>query len=84
MECKQPDLQVITLDLVKRAKMQAQIVRELEELVGKSNVYTEKAQMLNYLLDETPIPIRPQPADDLVLVKPSSSHQVAAVLRLAN
>ena len=64
--------------------MRTQIIRELEELVGKTNVYTERAQMLNYLLDETPIPIRPQPADDLVLVKPSDSQQVSAVLRLAN
>jgi glycolate oxidase len=40
--------------------------------------------MKNYLSDETPEPLRPSAACDLVLVKPSSTMEVSQVLRLAN
>lgn len=64
--------------------MQSQILEKLEEILGKDNVITNETHMLNYLVDDTPIPVRPNPADDLVLIKPADSQQIAAVLRLAN
>jgi glycolate oxidase len=59
-------------------------LKRLREIVGESNVSTDKAQVLNYVFDETPIPLRPEPAEDLVVVKPIATEQVAAVMNLAN
>ena len=64
--------------------MQEQIVGKLEAILGKDQVTTERTHMLSYLTDETPIPVRPSPADDIVLVKPKDSQQVADVVRFAN
>jgi len=64
--------------------MQEQILRKLESIIGKDNVTTDRTHILNYLVDETPIPVRPIPADDIVLIKPGDAQQIAAVLQLAN
>ena len=64
--------------------MQEQILEKLETILGKDGVVADRTHILNYLADETPLPVRPQPADDIVLVKPANSQQVASVLRLAN
>ena len=64
--------------------MQEGALKRLREIVGESNVSTDKAQVLNYVFDETPIPLRPDPTEDLVIVKPIATEQVAAVMNLAN
>ena len=64
--------------------MQEQILRKLESIIWKDNVTTDRTHILNYLVDETPIPVRPIPADDIVLIKPGDAQQIAAVLQLAN
>jgi glycolate oxidase len=64
--------------------MHTSIVEKLEEIVGEANVTVERERMLNYLADESPTSIRPSPADDLVLVKPADTRQVARVLQFAN
>ena len=40
--------------------------------------------MQNYLADESPEWVRPEPANDLVLVRPANTEQVSGVLRLAS
>jgi len=60
------------------------IIDDLERIVDKAHVVTNRDQMQNYLIDETPAPVRPEPAIDLVLVRPANAQQVSAVLQLAN
>jgi glycolate oxidase len=60
------------------------IVDGLENVVGKAHVITDRAQLQNFLADETAAAIRPKPANDLVLVRPANAQQVSAVLQLAN
>jgi glycolate oxidase len=60
------------------------IVRSLESIVEKDHVITDRAQLQNYLTDETASAIRPKPANDLILVRPANTRQVSAVLKLAN
>jgi glycolate oxidase len=64
--------------------MEPAMVRQLEAIVGKDQVVTNRENMLNYLSDETPVIVRPEPASNLVLVKPVDACQVAAILRFAN
>lgn len=59
-------------------------VEKLEDIVGKDWVVTEKERMIDYLTDETPIAVRPQPASELALVKPVNSQEVSNILKLAN
>lgn len=56
----------------------------LENIVGKSNVVTSKDMMKNYLVDETAEPIRPKPAEGLILVKPANTHEISKILKIAN
>jgi glycolate oxidase len=60
------------------------VIEELERIVGKEHVITNREQMLNYLVDETPASLRPKPADDLVLVRPADAQQISDLLRIAN
>lgn len=60
------------------------IVRELQKIVGEGWVITEEERMLDYLTDETATEVRPQPAGEVVLVKPASSAEVSRILKLAN
>ena len=53
-------------------------------IVGKDWVITDREFMESYLKDETPEPMQPSPADNLILVKPSSTKEVSQVLRIAN
>lgn len=59
-------------------------VEKLEDIVGKDWVITEEEQMVNYLTDETATEVRPQPASELVLIKPANSQEVSSILELAN
>jgi glycolate oxidase len=60
------------------------LLNKLKEIVGNEWVITEREFMESYLKDETPEPVRPSSATDLVLVKPSTTEEVSQVLRLAN
>ena len=59
-------------------------VKELQEIVGEGRVITEQERMVDYLVDETATEVRPQPAGEVVLVKPASSEEVSRILKLAN
>jgi glycolate oxidase len=60
------------------------VVEKLHEIVGPGWVVTDRERMLDYLVDETCVELRPQPADELVLVKPADPQDVSRILRLAN
>lgn len=59
-------------------------LQKLEAIVGKSNVVTEREQIQNYLVDEGVDLLRPEPATDVVLVRPANAQEVSLILRFAN
>jgi len=59
-------------------------IARLQEIVGKDWVITARDQMESYLIDETAQAVRPKPADDVIVVKPANSREIAAILKLAN
>ena len=60
------------------------MVGDLANIVGEDWVITNREQTARYLADETADAIRPKPAENVVLIKPSSAEEVAEVLKLAN
>ncbi|MEM1674194.1 MAG: FAD-binding oxidoreductase [Candidatus Bathyarchaeia archaeon] len=60
------------------------VAGRLMEIVGREWVISERDLIEGYLYDETPEPIRPKPAEHLVLVKPGSTKEVSLILRTAN
>jgi glycolate oxidase len=64
--------------------LEGRIIDSLIKVVGRDWVITEREFMEGYLKDETPEPLQPSPASDLILVKPSSTKEVSKVLELAN
>lgn len=60
------------------------VARELEGIVGKNWIVTERDLMEDYLKDETPDSVCPSPADDVILVKPANTNEVSSILKLAN
>ncbi|MBM4448801.1 MAG: FAD-binding protein [Chloroflexi bacterium] len=59
-------------------------VKELQGIVGKDWVVSDRGQMQRYLADETADAMRPKPADNVILVKPASAAEVSRILKLAN
>ncbi len=59
-------------------------VDKLQEIVGQDWVITNREQMERYLADETADAVRPKPADNVILVKPKSAEEIAAILKMAN
>lgn len=59
-------------------------VEKLREIVGNDWVITKREQMERYLVDETAPGVRPKPADNVVVVKPANSQEIARILKLAN
>ena len=64
--------------------MKAEFIRKLEDVVGEEWVVTRREAMEDYLVDETAPAVRPEPAADVVLVKPGSAQEVSGILKLAN
>ena len=60
------------------------IAEKLNGIVGSSWVITDEERMVDYLTDETGPAVRPQPASELILVKPADSKEVSGILTLAN
>ena len=64
--------------------MDTGLLSELESTVGKDQVITRRERMLSYLSDETPAAVEPKAASDIVVVKPLTTSEVSAIVRLAN
>ncbi|MEM2740523.1 MAG: FAD-binding oxidoreductase, partial [Candidatus Bathyarchaeia archaeon] len=56
------------------------VIEGLSSIVGEDQVVFGAGKVEGYLLDETPIPIRPEPCRDVVVVKPASTEEVSAIL----
>jgi len=69
---------------VLRSAMDPVLLRELESIVGKDQVILKRERMLSYLSDETPTIMEPKPASDIVVVKPLTTSEVSATVRLAD
>ena len=61
-----------------------EMIENLKDIVGEEWVVTKREYMESYLRDETPDALRPSAADDLILVKPSSTDEVSQILKAAN
>jgi len=56
----------------------------IRSIIGEDWVITEREYMEDYLRDETPDAIRPSPAENLILAKPSLTKEVSEILKVAN
>ena len=63
--------------------MNHEIVQALRKLLGEAYVLTDRSKIQDYLRDETAETVRPQPASDVILVKPSSTDQVSGIIKVA-
>lgn len=59
-------------------------VEELQDIVGKDWVITDRKQMQSYLIDETVEFARPKAAANIIVVKPANSEEISRILKLAN
>ncbi len=64
--------------------MQNELVTKLKEIVGEDWVLTDLALMESYLTDVTALPVRPESASDVVVVKPADAGEISSVLKFAN
>ncbi len=64
--------------------MDRKLVKELISITGEDWVVTQPEQLKNYINDETPRPAAPQASEDVILIKPENSGQIASILKLAN
>ncbi|MEM1556625.1 MAG: FAD-binding oxidoreductase, partial [Candidatus Bathyarchaeia archaeon] len=60
------------------------VAARLRKMLGEEWVITERELIESYLSDETPEPVKPKPAERLILVKPASTEEVSLTLKLAN
>ena len=60
------------------------LVDKLKTIVGQRWVIADREQMIDYLTDETAPTVKPEPASDVVLVKPATAQEVSKILKLAN
>ena len=61
-----------------------EIIEKLKFIVGQEWIVTKREYMESYLRDETPDALRPSAAEELILVKPSSTKEVSQILQAAN
>ena len=54
-------------------------VPALQGIVGEDWVITRREQAQSYLVDETALPIRPEPAENVVVVKPANREEIAEI-----
>ena len=59
-------------------------INKLREIVGENAVITDRARMQDYLTDESLPAVRPEPARNVILLKPSNPNQISEIVVLAN
>ncbi|MEM3702819.1 MAG: FAD-binding oxidoreductase [Candidatus Bathyarchaeia archaeon] len=64
--------------------MRDYICKKLRNIVGEDFVVTERNAIIDYLTDETCPAVRPEPAEQLILVKPKSAQEISSIVKLAN
>jgi glycolate oxidase len=60
------------------------IVQELQRIVGEDWVTTKREQIESYLMDEVYLAVRPQPSNNVVVVKPANTEEISKIMELAN
>jgi glycolate oxidase len=60
------------------------IVQELQRIVGEDWVTTKREQIESYLMDEVYSAVRPQPSNNVVVVKPANTEEISKIMELAN
>jgi len=60
------------------------VIKGLSAIVGGNWVSTEIDRIRDYLIDETPEPVRPEPDIGSILVKPENAAEVSEILKYAN
>jgi glycolate oxidase len=60
------------------------VLPELISILGEQYVLSDPETTKPYLLDETAPPVRPEPARNVVVVKPANAREVSEIMRLAN
>ena len=64
--------------------MEEKVIKEVSSIVGESWVLTEMERMRDYLIDETPEPVRPEPSSNSIVVKPKNPEEISEILKYAN
>lgn len=64
--------------------MKDEVLKDLKSIVGEDWVIVGEEKIGGYLYDETPIPMRPKAAADVVVVKPKNKEEVSKILKAAN
>ena len=64
--------------------MEEKVIKEVSSIVGESWVMTEMERMRDYLIDETPEPVRPEPSSNSIVVKPKNPEEISEILKYAN
>ncbi|MBI2850358.1 MAG: FAD-binding oxidoreductase [Chloroflexi bacterium] len=59
-------------------------IKKLYEILGENAVITDRQRVLPYLSDESVPTVRPEPAKNVILIKPDNSQQISDILKLAN
>jgi glycolate oxidase len=60
------------------------ILNGLQDIVGKEWIITNREQMIDYMTDAIYDAVVPEPAEDIVLVKPADAKEISEILKLAN
>jgi glycolate oxidase len=64
--------------------VEEKVIKEVSSIVGESWVMTEMERMRDYLIDETPEPVRPEPSSNSIVVKPKNPEEISEILKYAN
>lgn len=64
--------------------MKEDIVEEMEDIVGSDFVIGDIEQIKDYLIDETPEPVRPNPEKNVIVVKPEDVDEISKIMDYAS
>ncbi|UCD96298.1 MAG: FAD-binding oxidoreductase [Candidatus Bathyarchaeota archaeon] len=64
--------------------MKPELISAIRDIVGEEWLLSDRDPILDYLIDETTPAVLPTPADDVIVVKPSSTQEISNLLKFAN
>lgn len=60
------------------------IIEDLQNIIGKDWVITNREQMIDYMSDAIFDAVVPKPAENIILVKPANAQEISEIVKLAN
>ena len=60
------------------------IIEDLQNIIGKDWVITNREQMIDYMSDAIFDAMVPKPAENIILVKPANAKEISEIVKLAN